>query len=542
MSPTHEVLNQPPPLVDWNMFSSDSVLQSSVQLFGAGWATDPLTQFGQLMGSRDVIQYGFDANLNLPVLKTHDRFGNRVDEVVFHPHYHKLMEHSVANGVHTGPWSDPQPGAHVARAAMMMMDNANEFGHCCPISMTYAVVPALKKQPEIFAVWKEKLFSKEYDPRFLPFDQKKGVIMGMAMTEKQGGSDVRANTTQAIPLSHTTGPGAEYLITGHKFFCSAPMSDAFLILAQTSKGLSCFLVSRFKPDGTKNNFFIQRLKDKLGNRSNASSEIELENTWAVMVGEEGRGVPTIVDMVNHTRLDCVIGATGMLRHSLVQAIHHSRHRQAFGKKLVDQVLMKNTLADLALESEAATWLMMRLAKAYDHNHLPAECAFRRIATAIAKYYITKRAPMAATEALECLGGSGYVEESITARIYRDIPLNSIWEGSGSVMALDVLRALKREEGTLEAIQNELAVDGTEEYRRFVSRTLQTLQSATDLETNARRLVEQLALSLQAALMFKHSLPKIAEIFCQSRLTEKRTSTFGTLESTTDFDLIISRAF
>jgi len=545
MSKTHDVLNQPPPLVNFNLYTTDLVLMEAVKREGASWAEEKLKKFGALMGSAEVIDWGRVANENKPILHTHDRFGNRIDQVEFHPAWHELMKLSMEYGIHTSPWSDPKSGAHVARAAVMMLDGENEYGHGCPISMTYAVVPALRKQPNVFKQWEKNLFTNTYDPRFLPHSQKKGVLMGMAMTEKQGGSDVRANTTQAVPIGKN-GPGEEYLLTGHKWFCSAPMNDAFLTLAQAPGGLSCFLLPRFKPDGTKNNFFIQRLKDKLGNRSNASSEIELENAWAQMVGEEGRGVPTIIEMANHTRLDCVIGSTAMARQAIIQAIHHCNHREAFGKKLVEQSLMKNVLADLSIESEAMTVLMMRLARAYDYRGTESslELPFRRIATAISKYWICKRAPTVVGEALECLGGGGYVEESILPRLYRDTPLNSIWEGSGNVICLDVLRALKKEEGTLQALMTEinLGVGSDKRLDIFVEKLSAELKNPADIEIRARHLVEQIGLALQGSLLVRFSSQEVADAFCASRLDNRSGHTFGTLPASTDFSKIIRQSF
>ena len=535
-----EVLNQPPPLVDYNLFTSDKALVAALDREGAGWAKNSITEFGKLVGSQEVIQWGFQANQNPPILHTHDRFGHRIDEVEYHPAYHQLMKLSIAHGLHSLPWAEPKPGAHVARAAKMFLAAQNEFGHLCPVSMTYSVVPALRKQPELSKSWEPKIFTKNYDPSIQPFSQKSGVTLGMAMTEKQGGSDVRANTTQAIPL-HGSGTGAEYLITGHKWFCSAPMSDAFLVLAQAPGGLSCFLLPRWTPDGERNHLYLQRLKDKLGNRSNASSEVEFENAWARMVGEEGRGVPTIIEMVNHTRLDCVIGATGLMRQALVQALHHCLHRKAFGKKLIEQPLMKNVLADLFLESEAGLLLMMRLARAYDHQQdKTQESPFRRIATAVAKYWTCKRCPSHVYEALECLGGNGFVEESILPRLYREAPLNSIWEGSGNVICLDVLRAIQKEPNSLDALleEIELAKGIDKRFDLFVKNLKQQLASHENLEIQARRLVEQLALALQGSLLIRFSSKELVDAFCVSRLEKDGGLAFGTLSPKTDFDSIL----
>lgn len=536
---THEVFNQPPPFENVNLFTSDVILTDAVVREGANWAADELARFGELLGRPETIRLGFEANENPPVLKTHDRTGRRIDEVEFHPAWHELMRISIESGLHSGPWKEAKAGLHVARAAKMFLMSQIEFGHLCPISMTYSVVPTLRKQPELAASWEPKIVSTTYDRRFVPLDQKKGAILGMGMTEKQGGSDVRANTTKAMALGKG-GPGAEYAITGHKWFCSAPMSDAFLILAQAPKGLSCFLLPRWRPDGTRNAFFIQRLKTKLGNRSNASSEVEFENAWARLIGEEGRGVPTIIEMVNHTRLDCVIGSSALLRQGLAQALHYSIHRNAFGKKLIDQPLMRNVLADLAIESEAATLLTMRLAHAYDERDNDFEDAFRRIATAVSKYWICKRAPSHVYEALECLGGNGFVEESIMPRLYREAPLNSIWEGSGNVIALDVLRAALKEPKTLEALVAEIKKASDIRLDHHLERVLGAAKKTSE-ESQARRLVEGLALALEASLLLRRGHPAVAEAFLATRLGGDWGHTFGTLPASVDCKAIMERA-
>ncbi len=435
--PTHEVQNQVPPLVGYNLFGGDRVLREAVVREGGAWIEERALKLGASLGGEEAIGWGFDANNNPPVLHTHDSRGQRIDEVRFHPAWHDLMRLSVENGVHNLPWAEPRSGAHVARGTLMYLVGQNEAGHSCPISMTYAAVPSLRVQTELADVWVPRIASTAYDMRFLPADQKRGVLIGMAMTEKQGGSDVRANTSRAVAAGQG-GPGGEYRLTGHKWFCSAPMCDAFLVLAQAPGGLSCFLLPRWTPDGERNRFYLQRLKNKLGNRSNASSEIEFDGALATLIGEEGRGVRTIVEMVNHTRLDCTLGSAGLVRQAVVQAVHHARHRSAFGKLLVDQPLMQNVLADLCLESEAATILALRLARAYDSQD-EAEARFRRIATAVGKYWLCKRGPAHVGEALECLGGNGFVEDSMMPRLFRESPLNSIWEGSGNVICLDVLR-------------------------------------------------------------------------------------------------------
>jgi len=538
-SGTHEVFNQPPPLVDYNLFATDCVLSEALAREGADWARTRLEEFGRLVGTEEAIRWGFQANEYPPVLHTHDRFGHRIDEVEFHPAWHELMRLSVEHGLTSLPWADAKRGAHVARAALMLLASENEAGHTCPISMTYAVVPALRKQPEVAEEWEPRLHSSRYDPAFRPVREKSGGLMGMAMTEKQGGSDVRANTT----LAEHTGSG-EYLLTGHKWFCSAPMCDAFLVLAQALEGLTCFLVPRWTPDGERNRIHIQRLKSKLGNRSNASSEIEFEQAWARRIGEEGRGVRTIIEQVQHTRLDCVIGSASLMRQALVQAIHHARHRKAFGRVLIDQPLMQNVLADLAVESEAATVLMMRLARAFDSRESDgAEHGFARLATAVAKYWVCKRGPVYVNEALECLGGNGFVEECVLPRLYREAPLNSIWEGSGNVICLDILRAMKKEPEALESVATEIRLARGDDRRfdAFLGALEQHWDHPAD-ELEARRLAERMALALQASLLIRHSIPEVADAFCATRLAGEGGRAFGTLPPGTNFAAILNRAF
>ncbi len=539
--PTHDVQNQAPRLVGYNLFTSDRVLMEALKREGGDSAADQAQRLGQTLGSEEVIDWGFDANNYPPVLHTHDPRGVRIDEVRFHPAWHSLMDLSVSNGLHNLPWAQPRAGAHAARAAMFFMTGQIESGHGCPISMTYAAVPTLRCQPELAAVWEKRIASTSYDRRFMPASYKSGALVGMAMTEKQGGSDVRANTSTAQPAG-ADGPGAEYRLTGHKWFCSAPMCDAFLVLAQAPGGLSCFLLPRFMPDGVRNNFFIQRLKNKLGNRSNASSEIEFTDAFANLVGEEGRGVRTILEMVNHTRLDCAMGSAAMMRQAVVQAMHHTAHRAAFGKQLVDQPLMKNVLADLAIESEAATVLGMRLARAYDRQD-ESEARFRRIATAVAKFWICKRGPTHVCEALECLGGNGFVEESMMPRLYRESPLNSIWEGSGNVICLDVLRAIGNEPGTMDALLAEidLARGGDKRLDAFVQAVHDQWRPLADDPRQARRLVSRLALALEGSLVVRFSPPEVADAFCASRLSSDAATTFGTLQPGVAFDRIIERA-
>jgi len=529
---THTVFNQPPPFEDVNLFTSDRVLAEALRREGAGWAEERARAFGEIAGRRETVAWGFQANEHPPVLRTHDRNGNRIDEVEFHPAWHALMALGVEHGLHALPWRELRPGAHVARAAMFMLLAEVEAGVGCPLSMTCSAVPALRLQPELAAEWAPRLTSTVYDPRLVPSWEKAGALCGMAMTEKQGGSDVRANTTQALPV------GDAYEITGHKWFCSAPMCDAFLVLAQSPGGLSCFLLPRFTPDGARNRFHLQRLKDKLGNRSNASSEVEFRAAWARLVGEEGRGVQTILEMVNHTRLDCVIGAAAGMRWGTARALHHAAHRRTFGKPLIDQPLMRNVLADLALESEAATTAMMRLARAYD----AAETPFRRLATAVLKYWTCKRSPVHAAEALECLGGNGYVEEWGMARLYREAPLNSIWEGSGNVQCLDVLRAIQKTPEALGALFSEIweARGGDHRLDIYVNELRDQLAKTDDLEVRARRLVERLALALQASLLVRHAPAEVADAFCASRLAGDGGRAFGTLPPGTDFKAILER--
>jgi putative acyl-CoA dehydrogenase len=539
---THRVFNQPPPLEGYNLFEQDRALSEALRREGAAWAEERCRRFGEILGG-DPITWGFQANESPPRLHTHDRYGHRIDEVEFHPAWHRLMELAVTNELHALPWRQPRAGAHVARAALFVLLSQVEAGVGCPLSMTYSAIPTLRVQPDVAEEWVPRLTSDRYDPRLLAPSQKSGCLCGMAMTEKQGGSDVRANTTRAVPVGKG-GPGGEYEITGHKWFCSAPMSDAFLVLAQTGRGLSCFLLPRWRPDGTRNRFHIQRLKDKLGNRSNASSEVEFQAAWARLVGEEGRGVPTIIEMVNHTRLDCVIGAAALMRQAVAQATHHAAHRSAFGKRLIDQPLMRNVLADLCLESEAATTAMMRLARAYDEApENDRERHFARLATAVTKYWVCKRNAPHAAEALECLGGSGYVEESGMPRLYREAPLNSIWEGSGNVMCLDVLRAMGREPEAVEAFFDEIALAAGRDARldRFADSVRAELADFAEIETRARHVVERLATTLQASLLVRHGDPAVADAFCASRLAAGRDLAFGTLPRGVDFGRIIERA-
>ena len=544
---THEVLNQPPPLANYNLYLGDATLREAVHREGADWAEAQLSVLGQFLGTEEAQRWGFEANENEPVLHTHDRFGNRRDEVEFHPSWHNLMRTSVENRLHSLPWIESRKGAHVARAALLMLTAQNELGHTCPVSMTFAAVAALRADAELAAEWEPRIFSSSYDPRFLPATEKAGVLVGMGMTEKQGGSDVRANTTHAERIAGSR----EYLVTGHKWFCSAPMCDAFLILAQTPNGLSCFLLPRWTPSGEKNAFHIQRLKRKMGNRSNASCEVEFHGAWARLVGEEGRGVQTIIEMVNCTRLDCATASAGLMRAAAVQAVHHAKHRHAFGKPLIEQPLMQNVLADLIVESEAATLLMLRVAGAFDaRTATEQERSFARIATAIAKYWLCKRAPMQVGEALECLGGNGYVEESILPRLYREAPLYSIWEGSGNVICLDVLRTLAKDPAAIFALLHEmqLAPELNKRVENFIARLESSLRrqaqhgadGGADLQREARTLTERAALLLQASLLVRYASPAVAEAFIASRLDGEGGLTFGTLPQTANVQAILDR--
>lgn len=539
--------NQVPPLVGYDVFGADRALTEGVERHGAPGLLDEtlegLGELGRAAGSAQVQEWGTQANENAPVLRTHDRYGNRVDEVDFHPAWHRLLGHAVSAGL-TDAWG--KQDGHLRRAAGFIVWAQAEAGHTCPVSMTHAAVPALRTDPVLAAEWEPRLTSHAYEKGLLPAAGKTGVLFGMGMTEKQGGSDVRANTTSAVAL----GSSGEYLLTGHKWFCSAPMSDGFLVLAQAPGGLTCFLVPRVLDDGTHNVFRLQRLKDKLGNRSNASSEVEFDETWARRLGDEGRGVRTIIEMVAATRVDCVLGSTALMRQSVAQAVHHATYRRAFGGELIDKPLMRNVLADLALESEAATTLSLRLAAAYDSADAAGggpgaeqERAFLRLAVPIAKYWVTKRCTPVAAEALECLGGNGYVEESGMPRLLRESPLNSIWEGSGNVQALDVLRALQREPEALNAFLRELGAARGADHRldAAVKDLLTELADLEGIEGRARRLVERMALVLQGSLLVRWSTPEVADAFCASRLGGDWGTAFGTLPDSLDLASVVDRA-
>lgn len=538
---THEVTNQPPPLEDYNLFASDAALNEALTREGAGWAEARVAEFGAVLGQAETIRQGEQANRYKPELRVFDRFGQRIDEVEFHPAYHHMMDLCMRHGMPTIAWTAQQQGGHVAHTAMEYMAFQIEPGVCCPLTMTYAAVPALRAEPALAAEWEPLILSGIYDPASRPARDKAGATIGMAMTEKQGGSDVRANTTRAV----ATGGNGEYSLTGHKWFCSAPMSDAFLTLAYADGGLTCFLVPRWRPDGNRNSIRIQRLKDKLGNHANASSEIEYANTWARRIGDEGHGVRTIIEMVHHTRLDTTLAAAGLMRQALIQAIHHTRHRTAFQRRLIDQPLMRNVLADLAVESEAATTLTMRVARSYDDGASdPSARAFARLAVAVAKYWINKRTPNHIFECMESLGGAGYVEESPLPRLYREGPLNSIWEGSGNVICLDVLRTMQREPEALEALLHELqlAAGADRRYDAELKVMGDKLRRTDDMEHRARRIVEHLALMLQAGLLLRYAPHAVADAFIASRLVLDSGHAFGTLPSGIDTAAIVDRAW
>jgi len=537
-----EVTNQPPRLEPYNLLQADRVLGAALRRDNAGWAVDELTALGKTLGEPETIRLGFAANTNPPVLRAFDRYGHRLDEVDFHAAWHALLSLAVGAGLHSSPWAAPRPGAHVARAAGTFMLAQIESGVYCPIAMTYGAVPALRDAPEVAAEWLPRIFARQYDARFRPASEKTGVLIGMAMTENQGGSDLRTNTTQA-EFRDSDGARRLFRLTGQKWFMSAPMCDAFLVLAQAKGGLSCFLVPRWTRDGERNAIHLIRLKDKLGNRSNASSEVEFAGAEGALIGEEGRGIPTIIEMSNYARLDCAIGSAGLTRQAVAQAIHHASHRVAFQKKLIDQALMTNVLADLAVESEAATVLTMRLARAYDEDD-QAGLVWRRVMTPAAKFWICKRAPLVTAEAMEVLGGSGYVEDCVMPRLYREAPVNSIWEGAGNIMCLDVLRALERVPDAAELLLAELT-DGAAADKRLhaLADRLARKLSAREWkdESQARTIVRDLVLAMQAALLLRHAPPPVAEAFCLSRLGEEPGGTFGLMPRGIDCRAIVERA-
>ncbi|MFN3547215.1 MAG: isovaleryl-CoA dehydrogenase [Mesorhizobium sp.] len=541
---THEVLNQPTALEDVNLFTTDRALANASAAMGAGRAADRLAAYGAKLGAAETIEAGRLAHRFPPELKTFDRFGNRVDRVEFHPAWHRIMDLIIGEGLHSGPWVEPGPRAHTARAAAYIMHAQVEPGSQCPTTMTYGSVPALRGQGGIAETVLGRIATRDYDPRDIPVAGKAGALVGMGMTEKQGGSDVRSNTTIAVPAG-IGGTGGEYLVTGHKWFFSCPQIDAHLVLAQAPGGLSCFLVPRWLPDGTKNAVRIQRLKDKVGNKSNASSEVEFQNAHGWLLGEEGRGIPTILEMGTFTRLDCALGSAGLLRGAVAQALHHASNRRAFQRHLIDQPLMTNVVADLAIESEAATLLSLRLARAFDERASgdADAAAFVRLCTPAVKYWVCKRAPNGVVEAMEVLGGNGYVDEGPLGLLYKEIPLNSIWEGSGNVMCLDVLRALQKTPDILDVYIAAIdEVRGADARLDAAARSLQAdFAQRGDMEHRARRLVERMMVVLQGALLVRHAPAEVADAFCASRLAGDWGHAFGTLPSGVDARAIADRA-
>ena len=542
LADTHTVENVSRELQDYNLYTEDKALQEAVAREGAAWAGESLSTFGHAVGRAEYLQLGFAANKYTPEFDTHDRFGNRVDLVSYHPAYHRLMDTAIRHGLHASPWTEPRAGAHVARAAHTYLHSQVEAGHGCPITMTFACIPSIRTTPAIAALWEPKITAREYDPRNVPDVEKRAVTIGMGMTEKQGGSDVRSNSTRAHPLG-ARGMGEAYELVGHKFFLSAPMCDAFLVLAQTEAGPSCFLVPRWRPDGSKNPLQVLRLKKKLSNASNASSEIELRGALGWLLGEEGRGVRTIVEMVSLTRFDCMIGSAAGMRMAASQALHHCSIRQAFGRVLNEQPLMQNVLADLAIESEAALVTGMRMARALDNAADEREALFMRLGVAVGKYWVCKRAPNHAYEAMECIGGSGVMEDSMMPRLYREAPVNAIWEGSGNVQCLDVLRALQKSPRVVEVFLDELgAARGAHPaLDRDMQRLQQDLSAPEDFEYRARDIVDRMARALQAALLLQHAPTGVAEAFCSSRLGAEGQNNVGALPRGLDCAAIIERA-
>jgi putative acyl-CoA dehydrogenase len=541
---THEVLNQPGALADYNAYSDDKPLVEAVRVFGADWATDHLRRTGALVGSEKIQYLARQANRHLPELRTHDRFGHRVDLVEFHPAYHELMSLIFGNQTHSFAWTHEQPGAHVARGVLSYLWNQGENGVCCPMGMTFAAIPALRHDPALLAEWGPLINRPAYDPHPGHAKAKAGTTVGMAMTEKQGGSDLRATATTARPATARRGSGERYLLTGHKWFFSVPMSDLFLTLAQTDKGLSCFIATGWLPDGSRNRLKLQRLKDKCGNKSNASSEVEFYDLHAVMLGDEGRGIRTIIEMAHVTRLDFAIGSAGLMRQALSQAIHHTTNRRAFQRGLVDLPVMRNVIADLAVESEAMLWMSMRLAQALDRSEADRqEALLSRICTPIAKYWTCKRAPQFVVEALECHGGNGFIADHLMERLYREAPLNGIWEGTGNVVCLDVLRAMRREPEALEVFRNEVAQARGADARLdvFADDLARRLADSAELEPIARRVVEMMAFALQASLLVRYSSPFIADAFCATRLDGDWGQAYGTLPQGLDTEAIVDRA-
>lgn len=548
---THQVFNVAPPFVDFNLYTCDAALHEALVREGGGWAAPRLAALGARLGSAEVQELARLANLHGPTLASFDRGGRRVDQLEFHPAWHTLMEIAVGAGAHAAPWSEPRPGAQVARAAQYLLIGQAENGIQCPLTMTYAAVPALRRAPALAAVWLPRILACHYDPRPLPVHQKRGALVGMGMTEKQGGSDVRANTTHATPLAPgqegESGEGA-WRIVGHKWFYSVPQADAHLVLARCdgapAAGLGCFLVPRFLADGRRNAVRVQRLKDKLGNRSNASAEVEFHGALGWLIGAPGRGVPTILEMGAHTRLDCVLGSAGIMRAALCHALHHARGRMAFGRPLLAQPLMRNVLADLALESEAATAFALRLARCFDQAGDPAQDLLGRILTAAGKYWICKRGPGFGAEAMEVMGGNGYVEDGPLARLYRELPVNSIWEGSGNVMCLDLLRALgKAPEMARAVLQAELAPAAALDPRldAHVAALLAGLPERIGDESGARLLAERIVVAVQAALLLRHAPDPVGEAFVASRIVQPAGGAYGRLPPQVDLEAILARA-
>ena len=536
--PTHQVINMPPHMGDQDLWGNDRALRHWASHMGGAGHAGHFAHVGHLTGLDETFEKANQANRHGPELRAFDRYGMRINAVEFHPAYHDLMHLAISNKVHNFAWHNEDNAGHVGQSVLTYMFSQPEGGVMCPMAMTYSVVPSLRMAPYLAEEWMPRLLSTQYDRRDIPAAEKTGAMIGMFITEKQGGSDVRANSTVARPI------GDGYLLTGHKFFCSAPMCDAFLVLANTEvMGISCFLVPRWRPDGTRNTLFIQRMKDKLGNHSNASTEMEFQDTYGVMVGEEGRGIRTIIEMVTGNRLYCAMSSAGIMRQALVQALHHTSHRSAFQKRLIQQPLMQNVLADMAVEVEAALALGLRVAQAMDRMDDPAEAALARIGTAVAKYWNTKRCPSLVVEALECHGGPGYVEESIMPRLYREAPLNSIWEGSGNVMGLDVLRAMGREAEAIPAVMAELekARGNHPNLDRAIDDLRDELADPEGLEARMRMVTEMMALTLQAALLTRHGDSPVADAFCASRLAPRYRGAFGTLPKGLDLDAIISRA-
>lgn len=539
---THAVFNQAPPLEEYNLFAGDDALREGARREGAGWALEDLDRYGRECGRPDVIELGFLANRYPPRFKPYDRFGHRVDEVDYHNAYHQLMDRALREGLHAAPWKNPGPGAHVARATKYYLHSQVEGAHCCPVTMTFAVVPSLRLSSKLAEYWLPKVLAYGYDPRNVSYDDKQALTLGMGMTEKQGGSDVRANTTTAEPM----GPddtGEVYELTGHKWFLSAPRCDAFLMLAQTENGLSCFLVPRWRPDGQKNAFRVLQLKDKMGNVANASSEVELRGAQGWLVGDEGRGVPAIIEMVAMTRFDCMLGSTACQRQALAQAMHHARHRQAFGGTLAEQPLMRNVLADMQLEVEGGLALTLRLARALDHPDDEREQALLRLGTAVGKYWICKRTPAFTHEAMECIGGNGVMENCIMPRLYREAPINAIWEGSGNVQALDVLRALNKTPEVLDVWFDEVERHGGSHpaLQQALTDLKEAFADPEEIEFRARYLVDRLALVMQAALLLRAGNEQVAEAFIRSRLGGGGERQFGTLPTGLDIDTLMARA-